>query len=134
MSYPTYYPNPSLYSSTIVAPSLPVLQAPIGIFNQIDNLPQPTPPAGWAIAQTNTSVKQDYTTIEFTYEYKYAAPGKEYKTLPAAVAPPPAVPPYWTVTKSTHSVEKEEKHHIYKYILKYSEPPAAKADEKPKKK
>ena len=133
MSYPTYFQTPSLYSSAIIATILPAVQAPVGIFDQIDNLPQPTPPAGWAIAQTTSSVKQDYTSIEFTYEYKYAPLGKEYKTLPTAVAPPPAVPPYWKVTKSTHSVEKEEKHQLYKYVLKYSEPPAAKADEKPKK-
>ncbi len=133
MSFPSYYPTPNLYSSAIVGPVLPVLHAPVGIFNQIDNLPQPTPPAGWAISATTTSVKQEYSSIEFTYEYKYAAPGKEFKTLPTPVAPPPAVPPYWTVSKSTHTVEKEEKVHTYKYVLKYTEPPAAKAEEKPKK-
>jgi hypothetical protein len=133
MSY-SYYPPQSLYSSAIIAPVLPITPAPVApIFNQLDNLPQPTPPAGWTISQATTTVKQDYGSIEFTYEYKYAPLGKEYKTLPAAVTPPAGVPPYWKVTKSTHSVEKEEKHQIYKYVLKYSEPPAAKADEKPKK-
>ena len=103
---------------TIIPPLPPSL-------NHLDSLPQPSPPAGWVIIHGSTTVKQDFTSVEVTYEYKYGPPGKEYKTLPVQINPPPAVPAYWSVTKSTFTVEKEEKAHLYKYILKYSEPPAA---------
>ena len=139
MSYPSFpfysfnpTPIPALYESAMIAPIIPSLP-PSAPFNQIDSLPQPSPPVGWSMVGGTTSVKQDFASVEVTYEYKYAPPGKEYKVLPVQISQPPAVPPYWTVTKSTYTVEKEEKSHVYKYILKYTEPPSAAAD-KPKAK
>ncbi len=135
-SFPTYSfnqtPIPTLYASTMMAPIMPSLPPSVP-FNQLDSLPQPSPPVGWSMVGGTNSVKQDFGSVEVTYEYKYAPAGKEYKVLPVQISHPPSVPPYWTVTKSTFTVEKEEKSQVYKYVLKYSEPPSA-AAEKPKAK
>jgi hypothetical protein len=126
-AYPANYAqstfNPSSSLSSLYLNSAPVNpHVPAFLNNSVHNLPQPSPPAGWTITHGSTTVKQDFGTVEITYEYKYCSPGKEFKTLPLKISAPPTVPAHWTVIKSTFMVEKEDNSQMYKYVLKYSEP------------
>ncbi len=108
-TYPSYPSYPTTYASAPVA--LPQT-------SQLDNLPPPAPPAGWVLSGSNVKVEQKVDSLNYAYDYTFEPGTKEVKRLPNAINPPMA-PAGWECVKGGHTLEREEKKQVFKYVLNY---------------
>ena len=89
---------------------------------EIDDVPQPVPPNGWALIASSNTVDQTFTTLQYTYEYIFAPTNLAPTTnLPTKIKPP-SKPQGWVAEKSTLSIDKDPTQHTYVYVLTYYAP------------
>jgi hypothetical protein len=112
--------------STAAMPMAPVSMPPQGVPTSIpmSNIPQPSPPSGWTLTKSESTIKEGENTVSLLYEFAFAAPEPGKKGIPGSSSVPrPVIPFHWVIVQEKLSIErKEDKTVTYKYDLSYSAP------------